>query len=43
VVPGASELRDPELKGMELRRVDTIAEALAICFADRPSEVMAPA
>jgi DNA repair protein RadA/Sms len=43
VVPAASELRDPELKGMQLCRAETIADALAVCFAERPSEVMAPA
>jgi hypothetical protein len=43
VVPGASELRHPELKGMQLCRADAIADALAVCFAERPSEVMAPA
>lgn len=43
VIPAASELRDPELKGMELRRAETIADALAICLADRPAPVMAPA
>ena len=43
VIPSASELREPELKGMELRRAETISEALTVCFAERPPGVLAPA
>ncbi len=32
VIPAAAELRDPELSSMTLSPVETIADALEICF-----------
>ena len=43
LIPAAGEVRDPELKGMEVRRAETLSEALTICFAERPAPVLAPA
>ncbi|HEV2013053.1 MAG TPA: DNA repair protein RadA [Candidatus Dormibacteraeota bacterium] len=37
VIPAAAELRDPELKAMELWRAETISEAIALCFSERPA------
>ena len=37
VIPAAAELRDPELKGMELWRAETISEAITLCFSERPA------
>lgn len=43
LIPAAGELRDSELKGMEIRRAETLADALTICFPARASAVLAPA
>jgi predicted ATP-dependent serine protease len=32
IIPAAAELRDPELKAMELLRAETIADAIDLCF-----------
>jgi DNA repair protein RadA/Sms len=36
VIPASSELRSPDLKAMDLRRVETISEAIDRCFAPTP-------
>jgi DNA repair protein RadA/Sms len=37
VIPAAAELRDPELKAMELWRAETISEAVTLCLSERPA------
>jgi DNA repair protein RadA/Sms len=41
VIPAAAELRDPELKAMELWRAETISEAITLCFGERPAATSA--
>jgi DNA repair protein RadA/Sms len=34
IIPSSAEIRSKELKGMELRRADTIQEAIRLCFGE---------
>ena len=43
LIPSGGELRDEALAGMELRRADTISEAISLCFAERAPAAVAPA
>ena len=43
VIPKSSELREPTLAGMDLRRADTISEAISLCFAEGASAGLGPA
>jgi len=43
IIPGASEIREPALKGMEVQRVDMIGDAIKVAFAERAAPVLAPA
>jgi len=34
IIPASAEIRARELKGMELRRAETIADAIRLCFGE---------
>ena len=41
VIPAGAEIRDPEIKAMDLRCAETIADAIRLCFGERSAEAPA--
>jgi DNA repair protein RadA/Sms len=39
IIPAGGEIRQDELAGMDLRRAETIADALSLALAERPAAV----
>ncbi len=43
VIPATGDLRDPELKGMDVIRAETIGQAIKLALGERPAPVLTPA